>query len=132
MDGWEEGGGRERRERDALAHQPPSTLHPPLFFRHLPKLFDNVHALHWRPLPDGNPSTAVAMVSGEGEVVPFAAPCECSGPVEVWLARLVSATRAAVAAAFEVAVPAYEDAPSRVGWALATPAQMAASASRAH
>lgn len=112
-------------------NQPP----PPLFFiiRHLPKLFDNVHALHWRPLPDGSPSTtAIAMVSGEGEVVPFAAPCECTGPVEAWLARLVAATRAAVAASFAAAVPAYDDAPSRVAWILATPAQTAAAASRAH
>lgn len=52
--------------------------------RHLPKCFDNIHNLEFAKDPQGNPTkTAVGMYSGEGEYVPFAAPCSCDGPVEV-------------------------------------------------
>ena len=52
--------------------------------RHLPKCFDNIHNLEFAKDEAGNPTkTALGMYSGEGEYVPFAAPCSCDGPVEV-------------------------------------------------
>ena len=60
-------------------------LLPHLPCRHLPKLFDNIHGRHFEAGPDGQLSDrAIAMVSAEGEVVPFAEPCDCTGAVEVW------------------------------------------------
>jgi len=106
---------------------------PHAVVKYLPKIFDNVHALQWAPGVGGKPSTtAVALVSGEGEVLPLASPCECTGPVEVWLGRLVTASRAAVAAAYRAALPTYAAAPSRAAWALAQPAQIATAVSRTY
>lgn len=52
--------------------------------RHLPKCFDNIHNLEFAKDEAGAPTkTALGMYSGEGEYVPFAAPCSCDGPVEV-------------------------------------------------
>lgn len=59
---------------------------PPSPCRHLPKCFDNIHNLEFAKDAQGAPTkTAVGMYSGEGEYVPFAAPCSCDGPVEVRL-----------------------------------------------
>lgn len=56
--------------------------------RHLPKCFDNIHSLEFAKDAQGSPTkTAVGMYSGEGEYVPFAAPCTCDGPVEVSLGK---------------------------------------------
>jgi hypothetical protein len=58
----------------------------PLYHRHLPKNFDNIHNLEFKKDAQGNPTkVAIGMYSGEGEYVPFAADCVCDGPVEVRL-----------------------------------------------
>lgn len=43
-----------------------------------------MHNLEFEKDAAGQPTkVAVGMYSGEGEYVPFAAPCHCDGPVEV-------------------------------------------------
>jgi dynein heavy chain, axonemal len=66
---------------DLLAHGDD----PRAACRHLPKIFDNMHRLEWKEKEEGQPGSniAVGMYSGEGEYVPFAAECECTGAVEV-------------------------------------------------
>lgn len=53
-------------------------------YRHLPKLFDNLHHLEWKKDEAGKlTNVAVGMYSGEGEHVKFATECLCEGPAEV-------------------------------------------------
>ena len=89
---------------------------PQLIVKHLAKCFDNVHNLRFLPDDQGKPTKqAVGMFSGEGEYVPFAAPCSCDGSVEVWLQRVVDSMRAGLRAEFVSALPAYDDKP-RTKW----------------
>lgn len=88
-----------------LPHPRPAILqgsNPQAIVRHLPKCFDNVHNLEFAKDEAGAPTKmAVGMYSGEGEYVPFAAPCSCDGPVEVraWAGLGPGASRGAGKAA---------------------------------
>jgi dynein heavy chain len=89
---------------------------PQAVIRHLPKCFDNIHSLEFAKDAQGSlTKTAVGMYSGEGEYVPFAAPCSCDGPVEVWLQNVVDAMRAALSAEFKAIIPTYDERP-RTKW----------------
>jgi dynein heavy chain len=80
---------------------------------HLPKLFDNLHRLEWKKDENTGQRThiAIGMYSGEGEYVKFDGECNCTGAVEVWLAAVVDAMRAALRAEYRAAMPAYEEKP---------------------
>jgi dynein heavy chain len=63
---------------------------PWLLQKHFSKNFDSIDKLNFEVNADGSPSkTAVAMVSPQKEVVTFYEPLECSGPVEVWLNKVM-------------------------------------------
>jgi len=100
---------------------------------HLPKLFDNLHHLEWKKDPATGQSTnvAIGMYSGEGEYVPFAADCLCTGPAEKWLARVVDAMIAALRAEYLAALPAYEEKP-RTQWIMDWSAQTTVVVSRTY
>jgi dynein heavy chain, axonemal len=53
--------------------------------------------------------------TGEGEYVPFAADCQCEGPVEVWLQSVVDSMRAALSAEFKTAIQTHDEKP-RTKW----------------
>jgi dynein heavy chain len=98
--------------------------------RHLPKLFDNLHRLEWKKDEKGNKTNvAIGMYSGEGEYVAFEKDCECGGPAEVWLAKVVDAMKCALRAEFRAALHAYDEMP-RGKWILQFSAQIAVLVSR--
>ena len=137
----------EKLETRKKTRQKKNSLSPP---SHLPKAFDNVHSLEWRkdPLTGRKIRVALGMYSGEGEYVPFVEPVDCGdgggdgdggehsgAPVEVWMARLVAAMRAAMADDFRRGVSSYDDSappPARTAWILGHCAQTAATVSRAY
>lgn len=83
---------------------------PHLVAAHLAKLFDNMAALKFEEDADGNPTPkALGMYSKEKEYVTFQEPCECTGPVEIWLNRLVDTMRTSLQLYFDEAVSSYED-----------------------
>ncbi|TPX33478.1 hypothetical protein SmJEL517_g03633 [Synchytrium microbalum] len=91
---------------------------------HLPKLFDNIARLQFEKMEGGDPSKiAIGMYSKEDEYVPFVTPCECSGPVEVWLNRLVDVMRKTLKHMLGEAVTGYEEKP-REQWIFDHPAQI--------
>jgi dynein heavy chain len=91
---------------------------------HLPKLFDNIARLEFKPGQNGEPSkTALGMYSKEDEFVPFSEPCECTGAVEVWLNRLVDTMRKTLRDQLEEAAVTYEEKP-REQWIFDFPAQI--------
>jgi dynein heavy chain, axonemal len=100
---------------------------------HLSKIFDNLHALEWqKDSKTGKPiNVAVGMYSGEKEYVPFAEPCKCDGPVELWLGSLVHAMKHALKSSYRNAMLEYEEMP-RTDWIFKHPAQTAVIASRTH
>ncbi|XP_032831905.2 dynein axonemal heavy chain 9 isoform X1 [Petromyzon marinus] len=98
---------------------------PQLVQRHLSKLFDNMAKMEFEKGPgDAETKTGLGMYSKEGEYVAFNAPCDCSGPVEVWLNRLLDSMRATVRLEMMEAVVAYEEKP-REQWLFDYPAQVA-------
>ncbi|KAJ3158178.1 hypothetical protein HDU86_003133 [Geranomyces michiganensis] len=91
---------------------------------HLGKLFDSLASLEFHKGPNGEVSkTAVGMYSREDEYVPFHEPCECTGPVEVWLNRLVDMMRKTLRQNLGDSVTAYEEKP-REQWIFDYPAQI--------
>jgi dynein heavy chain len=100
---------------------------------HLSKIFDNLHALEWQKdnKTDKPINVAVGMYSGEKEYVPFAEPCKCDGPVELWLGSLVHAMKSALKSSYRNAMLEYEEMP-RTDWIFKHPAQTAVIASRTH
>ncbi|KAJ3180788.1 hypothetical protein HDU85_003867 [Gaertneriomyces sp. JEL0708] len=91
---------------------------------HLGKLFDSLTQLKFAEGPNGEPTkTAVGMYSREDEYVAFLQPCECTGPVEVWLNRLVDAMRGTLRHLLGEAVMGYEEKP-REQWIFDYPAQI--------
>jgi dynein heavy chain len=91
---------------------------------HLPKLFDSMSMLKFESDANGQPlKTAIGMYSREDEYVSFIKPCECVGPVEVWLNRLVDTMRDTLRHVLGEAVAAYEEKP-REQWIFDHPAQI--------
>lgn len=89
--------------------------------RHLPKLFDSVGQLQFA---DDEDDTANAVISRDGEVLPLKDPCSCSGAVESWLGRLLSAIGATLKEALATALSTYEDG-NRESWIFENAAQIA-------
>ncbi|KAL4513647.1 hypothetical protein Ndes2526A_g04979 [Nannochloris sp. 'desiccata'] len=100
---------------------------------HLPKLFDNLHRLEWKKdeATGQRTNVAIGMYSGEGEYVIFDGECRCTGAVEVWLAAVVDAMRAALRAEYRAAMPAYEEKP-RSKWVFDYSAQTTVLVSRTY
>ncbi|KAM7067437.1 dynein axonemal heavy chain 9 [Molossus nigricans] len=93
--------------------------------RHLSKLFDNMAKMQFQPDASGKPAKiSVGMYSKEEEYVAFSTPCDCSGQVETWLARVLAHMRATVRHELAGGVSAYEDTP-REQWLFDYPAQVA-------
>ena len=91
---------------------------------HLPKLFDSISLLEFKKSPSGEVTkVATGMYSREDEFVEFVTPCECTGPVEIWLNRLVDAMRETLKHLLGEAVAAYEEKP-REQWIFDHPAQI--------
>ncbi|RKO98183.1 hypothetical protein CXG81DRAFT_17063 [Caulochytrium protostelioides] len=92
---------------------------------HLSKLFDSLSGLEFQkdPVTGENTKTAIGMYSQQDEYVAFSQPCECTGPVEVWLNRLVDTMRATLRYLLGEAVTAYEEKP-REQWIFDYPAQI--------
>jgi dynein heavy chain len=97
---------------------------PHLVAKHLPKLFDNMASLEFEKTPDGEMTKiAIGMYSGEGEYVPFHANCDCVGPVESWLNKLVDTMKKTLKSLLADAVVTYEEKP-REQWIFDYPAQV--------
>ena len=91
---------------------------------HLPKLFDNMARLEFKKGDNGEPTkVAVGMYSQQDEYVAFIKDCECTGPVEVWLNRLIDSMRMTLKSLMGEAVSAYEEKP-REQWIFDHPAQI--------
>ncbi|KAJ3090810.1 hypothetical protein HK102_002597 [Quaeritorhiza haematococci] len=92
---------------------------------HLPKLFDSIARLEFKvnPVTGEMTKTAIGMYSKEDEYVDFVCDCECTGPVEVWLNRLVDTMRKTLKALLGDAVSSYEEKP-REQWIFDHPAQI--------
>ncbi|KAJ3128700.1 hypothetical protein HK098_003691 [Nowakowskiella sp. JEL0407] len=91
---------------------------------HLSKLFDSISRLEFHKNAKGEfTKTAIGMYSKEDEYVPFVEPCECTGPVEVWLNRLVDMMRKTLRQLLSEAVASYEEKP-REQWIFDHPAQI--------
>jgi len=91
---------------------------------HLQKLFDSISRLEFTKDDNGNfTKTAIGMYSKEDEYVPFKEPCECVGPVEVWLNHLVDSMRMTLRHLIGEAVATYEEKP-RDQWIFDHPAQV--------
>ncbi|RKP21352.1 hypothetical protein ROZALSC1DRAFT_27237, partial [Rozella allomycis CSF55] len=88
---------------------------------HLPKLFDNLAGLKFKGGADSK--TAIGMFSKEDEYVEFSEECECVGPVEVWLNRVVDVMRKTLRHLMSEAVVTYEEKP-REQWLFDYPAQI--------
>ncbi|XP_064323504.1 dynein axonemal heavy chain 9 [Phalacrocorax carbo] len=100
---------------------------PQLVQRHLSKLFDNLAKMKFQ-LDSEEKATKIGlgMYSREEEYVSFSEPCDCSGPVEVWLNHVLDSMRATVRDEMTEAVMAYEEKP-REQWLFDYPAQVALS-----
>ncbi|KAJ3364693.1 hypothetical protein GGF32_001332 [Allomyces javanicus] len=91
---------------------------------HLSKLFDNLARLEFKQGPNGEVTkTAIGMYSKEDEYVLFPEPCECTGPVEVWLNRLEATMKNSLRTLLSEAVVTYEEKP-REQWIFDYPAQI--------
>ncbi|KAJ1551294.1 hypothetical protein HK096_001712 [Nowakowskiella sp. JEL0078] len=91
---------------------------------HLSKLFDSISRLEFEKNGKGDfTKTAIGMYSKEDEYVAFVEPCECTGPVEVWLNRLVDMMRKTLRQLLSEAVASYEEKP-REQWIFDHPAQI--------
>nr|KAJ3421855.1 hypothetical protein HK105_002054 [Polyrhizophydium stewartii] len=91
---------------------------------HLPKLFDSISRLEFQKSPSGElTKTAIGMYSREDEYVPFVEKCQCTGPVETWLNRLVDSMCSTLRHLLGEAVASYEEKP-REQWIFDHPAQI--------
>ncbi|KAJ3191413.1 hypothetical protein HK101_007802 [Irineochytrium annulatum] len=91
---------------------------------HLPKLFDSIARLEFETNANGEfTKTAIGMYSQQEEYVAFIEKCECTGPVEVWLNRLVDSMRKTLRSLLGEAVSSYEEKP-REQWIFDHPAQI--------
>ncbi|KAI9142914.1 dynein heavy chain and region D6 of dynein motor-domain-containing protein [Paraphysoderma sedebokerense] len=92
---------------------------------HLSKLFDNLARLEFEPNSSSGELSkkAIGMYSKEDEYVAFTEPCDCVGPVEVWLNRLEATMRKSLRQLLSDAVITYEEKP-REQWIFDYPAQI--------
>lgn len=96
---------------------------PALVARHLTKLFDSLAKLNFIMSDAGEPIGALGIYAKDGEYVALETPCDCTGPVEVWLNRLQAAMRGSIRNYFADGVVAYEEKP-RESWLFDYPAQV--------
>ncbi|KAJ3608227.1 hypothetical protein NHX12_025277, partial [Muraenolepis orangiensis] len=93
--------------------------------KHLSKLFDNMSRMSFQTEAEGRPASAgLGMFSREDEYVAFNQTCDCTGPVEVWLNRVLESMRMTVRQQLTEAVSSYEEKPREL-WLLDYPAQVA-------
>ena len=105
---------------------------PQLIIRHLPKCFDTVSNLEFKPDDKGGPSKmAIGMYSKEKEYVKFASECSCDGPVETWLQTVVDSMRKGLSSEFKKAIPEYEE-QERKTWLFNNSVQMTVAVSRVY
>ena len=97
---------------------------PELVARHLIKLFDSMAKLDFTKNGQENTKIAHSMRAKDGELCKLDKTCDCTGPVEVWLARLEATMKSTVRYYFNASVNAYEDKP-REQWVMDFPAQVA-------
>lgn len=98
---------------------------PELVQRHLTKLFDSIARLIFVQEGGKNTKKAKGMISKENEEnVIFSGICDCTGPVEVWLNRVIDTMRATLHNLFGEAVVTYDEKPREV-WIYDYPAQPA-------
>lgn len=91
---------------------------------HLPKLFDSVSRLKFEVKEGGEMTkVAIGMYSQQDEYVAFVNNCDCTGPVEVWLNRLVDTMRKTLRHLLGESVSSYEEKP-REQWIFDHPAQI--------
>jgi dynein heavy chain len=91
---------------------------------HLPKLFDSIGRLEFEKNAHGDyTKMAIGMYSLQDEYVPFVKACDCSGPVENWLNRLIVAMRETLRNLLGESVSSYEEKP-REQWVFDFPAQI--------
>ncbi|KAJ3365528.1 hypothetical protein HDU91_002183, partial [Kappamyces sp. JEL0680] len=97
---------------------------PLAVMEHLPKLFDSIARLEFEKGPNGEfTKSAIGMYSLQDEYVQFANPCDCTGPVENWLNRLIVAMRETLRNLLGESVTSYEEKP-REQWIFDFPAQI--------
>ncbi|XP_043117616.1 dynein axonemal heavy chain 11 [Puntigrus tetrazona] len=96
---------------------------------HLGKLFDSMTDLEFSDKEGEKATAAVGMFSRDGEYVSFCSPCDCSGPVELWLKCLEDVMREGMRRHIAEAVVVYEER-SREHWVLELPAQVVLTASQ--
>ncbi|XP_077065347.1 dynein axonemal heavy chain 11 [Siphateles boraxobius] len=93
--------------------------------RHLGKLFDSMTDLEF----SDKDTSAVGMFSRDREYVSFYSPCDCVGPVELWLNCLEDVMREGLRRHIAEAVVVCEERP-REHWVLELPAQVVLTASQ--
>ncbi|XP_051721899.1 dynein axonemal heavy chain 11 [Ctenopharyngodon idella] len=96
---------------------------------HLGKLFDSMTDLEFSDKEGGKATSAVGMFSRDREYVSFYSPCDCVGPVELWLNCLEDVMREGLRRHIAEAVVVYEERP-REHWVLELPAQVVLTASQ--
>ncbi|XP_016337659.1 dynein heavy chain 11, axonemal [Sinocyclocheilus anshuiensis] len=96
---------------------------------HLGKLFDSMTDLEFSDKEGEKATAAVGMFSRDGEYVPFYSPCDCVGPVELWLKCLEDVMREGMRRHIAEAVVVYEER-SQEHWVLELPAQVVLTASQ--
>ncbi|XP_052121253.1 dynein beta chain, ciliary-like isoform X2 [Frankliniella occidentalis] len=96
---------------------------PALVARHLTKLFDSLAKLNFVFNEKEEPVGAVGIYAKDGEYVPLEKPCDCTGPVEVWLNRVQASMRNTIRTCFAEGVVAYEE-KAREAWLFDYPAQV--------
>lgn len=98
---------------------------PPVVAKHLTKLFDNTEGLKFKQDSSGKATKiALGMYSKEKEYVDFFEDCDCNGPVEMWLNRVLDIMRETVCKEMNNSVAGYEEKP-REQWLFDYPAQVA-------
>lgn len=98
---------------------------------HLSKCFENVNKLVFEDPDETGARRIMAMVSGEGEIVPFHAPFYPEGSVEDWLMKVESMMKESVHASFQRAMVDYVKT-SRIEWVQHHPGQIIIAASQVH
>ena len=86
---------------------------------HFSKVYDNLVKVKW-----SGPNTCTAMISREGEVVEFEEPLELTGPVEIWLQKLLDMSKLTLRDRLSEAAVAAYDSSQRPKWLVGQVAQI--------
>ncbi|KAK8861127.1 hypothetical protein M9Y10_012822 [Tritrichomonas musculus] len=86
---------------------------------HFGKVYDNLVKVKW-----SGPKTCTAMMSRENEVVEFEEPLELSGPVEIWLQKLLDTAKVTLRGKLSEAAAAAYDTSQRPKWLVSQVAQV--------